>query len=876
MPTKKRQTKKNTSAVDKPVKISSRAKKKAVKKSKKPSVALKVLKQPTAVDSTKPFFTAQTNAIQKATLDKNNSAAVPQPSGFNFNSPNLGSLLPKSFTQQKSSVRSAHVTSPFVVNLKNPNTAKYTRLDPEPTQRKTVPTARRKVSLVQKNRVEVNLLHHPDMYQLTVVKIFSLLVWPLVALRQVLKKKRLITPVVPVVAAIEYSDEVEDVFAPPTKKSRRAFTLSPNLLMRPIASFVLAAFVFVLPLQAMTYYQQLQETKDSVLLLTADAVALLKTAQQSATEFDLAGARDNFTKAEQQFSLARQQIDGINSVIAEVLTLVPGLNRSVETGVTLLESGQLLSQVGQLLSQAGQSFLNTNSQDYFEALKNLNQDFHLAIETYNQAEEKFLSITIDDVPEAHRQAFLNVVKSLPQVKQQLLELYQFNEILLTLLGRDQWQRYLIVFTNNNEMRAVGGFMGSFALIDIDRGKIKKIEIPAGGTYDVQGQLVPRVISPEPLHLINPRWEFQDANWWPDFPTTAKKIQWFYTNAGGPSTDGVIVMTATLMSRIIDAVGPLTVDGYDQPITGENFVSVTQSVIKVERDKQSSTPKQFLTDLGPVVIERLFNAEGDQLRQLIEVLRQGLNEKHLVLYFTDRTAQRLVTDLDWAGSLKATQGDFLSVVHSNLAGGKTDEVIDQKITHQATIESDGSIVNSVTITRTHAGTPGVDVFTGVQNNSYVRFYVPSGSVLMSATGFQRPAEQYFDQPGEDLQADLDLLSLETGRQRDEASGTDVYQESGKTVFGNWLQLKPGETKAASITYRLPFKVSTTGNEATFYSLLVQKQIGDRQTALDSRLTLKNGMEVLATFPGSVAVADSALLFSQPLTTDAFYGVAIKNQ
>jgi len=40
------------------------------------------------------------------------------------------------------------------------------------------------------------------------------------------------------------------------------------------------------------------------------------------------------------------------------------------------------------------------------------------------------------------------------------------------LGFDYDQRYLLVFQNNNELRASGGFIGSFALVDIGNGQIK--------------------------------------------------------------------------------------------------------------------------------------------------------------------------------------------------------------------------------------------------------------------------------------------------------------------------------------------------------------------------------------------------------------------
>ena len=91
--------------------------------------------------------------------------------------------------------------------------------------------------------------------------------------------------------------------------------------------------------------------------------------------------------------------------------------------------------------------------------------------------------------------------SRPEIKE-LQALIEEQMILLEdiawLLGRDSWKRYLVLFQNNTEIRATGGFIGSFALLDIDRGKIKQLEIPKGGSYDLQGQLKVNISSPTPI------------------------------------------------------------------------------------------------------------------------------------------------------------------------------------------------------------------------------------------------------------------------------------------------------------------------------------------------------------------------------------------
>jgi hypothetical protein len=61
--------------------------------------------------------------------------------------------------------------------------------------------------------------------------------------------------------------------------------------------------------------------------------------------------------------------------------------------------------------------------------------------------------------------------------------------------------------------------------------------------------------------------------------------------------------------------------------------------------------------------------------------------------------------------------------------------------------------------------------------------------------------------------------------DDATGTRVGEEFGKTVFGNWVYVSPGESVAVEYTYMLPFTVDPRQRTGG-YSLLLQKQPGSR--------------------------------------------------
>jgi hypothetical protein len=152
-------------------------------------------------------------------------------------------------------------------------------------------------------------------------------------------------------------------------------------------------------------------------------------------------------------------------------------------------------------------------------------------------------------------------------------------------------------------------------------------------------------------------------------------------------------------------------------------------------------------------------------------------------------------------LKPVQGDSLALIEANIAGQKTDGVIEEKVEHVAEIQTDGSIIDAVTLTRAHHGVKG-EPFRGVRNVSYLRLYVPQGSELISADGFEAPADTLFKKPEE---GDGDSPFSGNADMKKLSNGMSVGIEAGRTIFGGWLQLDPGKTQTVTYRYLLPFTV-----------------------------------------------------------------------
>src|SRR5258706_2402473 len=108
--------------------------------------------------------------------------------------------------------------------------------------------------------------------------------------------------------------------------------------------------------------------------------------------------------------------------------------------------------------------------------------------------------------------------------------------------------YLVVTQDKNELRPTGGLITALDVFTFERGKLTNKTIV--NTKDTDKLLKGQIDPPQALikYLGQNNWKLADANWDPDFRTTAPKIEWFLQNEMNQPVDGVItVPSATLGS-----------------------------------------------------------------------------------------------------------------------------------------------------------------------------------------------------------------------------------------------------------------------------------------------------------------------------------------
>jgi hypothetical protein len=314
----------------------------------------------------------------------------------------------------------------------------------------------------------------------------------------------------------------------------------------------------------------------------------------------------------------------------------------------------------------------------------------------------------------------------------------------------QSRSYLVLLQNNAELRATGGFISAFAVMDFKNGFPVAIDF-----QDVYGDIDDHeyISPPYPMDILLEEGSetyaghsFRDANYNPDFTDTVGEVLKFYhlTNPG-KTIHGVFTLNFSVLEEIVGLYEPIKIDRH-RLTQVTLFETLENSVSDIDHHNLEAlaTRKDIIQDFANVVIKKMaFNPF--KWRQLSEVITRSLNEKEIMLSFTNSSLARKVDRFGWNGSFPDPDDkhstDVLAVNISNFGGMKTDRYITRdvhysiEITDQRDNNGDPIAYADLDVTLRHRGdynTPLSGEYKG-----YIRAFVPMGSELVeSSTGASR--------------------------------------------------------------------------------------------------------------------------------------------
>lgn len=414
-----------------------------------------------------------------------------------------------------------------------------------------------------------------------------------------------------------------------------------------------------------------------------------------------------------------------------------------------------------------------------------------------------LQLSLENLNKIHRISLLFPINAkITEIKSQLTiatdlleQAVPLTQLLPTLAGYPTESEFLVILQNNDELRPTGGFIGTYGLMTIYNGKPGNIITEDVYHLDMPciGKLTATPPDPIKKYMGVEYWWLRDANFSPDFPTSAKQIESMFMAesecAGKPAIKpaAIIALNPDLIADLLSLVGPITVDNttYDS----HNFQPLLQynvEIAYVDKNISSWDRKEVINAVVTELKKRLLSLPNKRLPEFFNILQENVAKRNIQIYFDNDSQEQIAKTLEITGEIKKPANDYLMVVDANLAAFKSDSVMKKNINYQLS-DAGRQLKATVSLNYKHEG--GFDWRT-TRYRSYTRIYAPFGSRLISSDK-------------------LDDFSITNDKSLD------------KTIFGFFWSIEPGKEKTVSISYLLPEKINRNN-----YELYFQKQSGSR--------------------------------------------------
>jgi hypothetical protein len=267
------------------------------------------------------------------------------------------------------------------------------------------------------------------------------------------------------------------------------------------------------------------------------------------------------------------------------------------------------------------------------------------------------------------------------------------------LGADGPRRYLLAAANPAELRGVGGYLGSLAVVELH-----------GGALDIGGfqalsdlpELAAGAVDPA---LLPARWEafgatrrWKNVNATPDLPSAGGALVAMWEAHTGERVDGVIVVDPFALASMLEVTGPVqALDG--TTLTADNAVDYltngAYATFEDAEDQQGARQDSLGADAATILTRFLSDTAGALER--IDDLAGMVGDRHLQLYATDPQIQAAFAAAGIDGSLSDPAGDLVAVVANSGTSAKLDYWLGRRLRYDVRLLQDGAADATLAVT-----------------------------------------------------------------------------------------------------------------------------------------------------------------------------------
>ncbi len=426
-----------------------------------------------------------------------------------------------------------------------------------------------------------------------------------------------------------------------------------------------------------------------------------------------------------------------------------------------------------------------------------------------------------------------------------------------IFGFNGQKTYLVLFQNNMELRPGGGFIGSYAILTLDKGRILSFRIY--DVYDADGQLKTHVEPPFPIRRFLPlvHWYLRDSNFNLDFSKGAVASAIFLNSETHQAVDGVIGVDLYFIKNLLLATGPIHVSDYKETVSASNFYQIIQAHAEKDFFPGSTQKKDFLRSFYNSLFAKLTTSKNLSYINLLNALTVSVYEKHILFAFNDPNIQAAFAINSWSSALlderkkeKGAINDFMGINEANLGANKVNYYITRSLSQEVLIAENGRVSEDLIITLKNTSQ-------GNTYKNYLRIVLPIGVSLTKIT---------IDGREQKLVDAIDDPTLYEKKNFIPPPGLEIKKEnqSQNSIFGFLININPQESKVIQISYNLTETLTLVKPEFS-YSLKLFKQPGIDFYPYVLTLNYPQSFKVVKNSK-DIKVLSNKLTFSSRITRD----------
>lgn len=520
--------------------------------------------------------------------------------------------------------------------------------------------------------------------------------------------------------------------------------------------------------------------------LTRSGIEMLESGEFGA-------AADRFERAAAQFARARDSLAGPLALPGQA---VPVVAQNVRAGSDLADAGeQGLEAAARALTDIDLDRLRiVDGAIDLDAVRGVAEPLRSVDEAIADVQAVLGASRSPWLVEPVRERIDALASDVAERRPQLATAIGAAEAAPALLGGSGERRYLVLFTSPAEARGLGGFIGNYAELHIDDGRItvdrfgrrseleRAIATSGADCGACPTDFIRRYgrfgFTTGPRGGVAPR-AWSNLTMSAHFPDVARTAAALYPQSGGRPVDGVLVMDPYVIEEFMAYTGAVEIPQLDvtvDPSDAAEFILSDQYVLAGERHSERI---DALGTLGGEVVSRLLAASLPAPVDLVRDLGPLVDQRRLLMWSDDPSEQAFLDDVGLSGSLPplSESGGF-SVAVTNATGNKIDVFLERRVDVRVS-EGDGGRRTLVADVRLTNEAPSTRLPEYVIGNS---IGLPTGTSRLFVT--------FYGPPGlVDARQDGASLSLEP------------LAEAGWVAYSTFLELDSGETADFSLEFDL---------------------------------------------------------------------------